>query len=520
MSWNKLLSLGISLFSLGVMPTAAQEFLSIDVVRLEQVGSVDERFQSFQIGMSHLTGGETWRTYDPAKDETARDSPTAFSEVREAREPADLAHPRLRALTAALAPLYIRYGGTTANSVYFQEDDGSRTTPPEGYLTVLTREAWKGAVEFAEAVDAKIVTSFAVSPGVRDEYGLWTPAQAEPWLRYTRDIGATIYAAELYNEPNAPEPDWNAEPKTAEEFARDYAHFRAFMAEVAPEIRLAGPGVIRLGIPVPIPSLEATSAEEYMASTPPSSFDIVSYHFYGAVSERCVAADSPAAISAEQALSESWLARPDKAFQQHRRLRDRYAPGTPLWLTETGAASCGGTRWQTTFLDTFRYLDTQARLARQGLDAIFTHALISGSNGIIDEHTFMPNASYWAALLWRRLMGTEVLAVDSAVSGVSLYAHCHPATNGAVTVMALNTTDRPMPITMTTPQQWYTLTAATLDSSEVQLNGTRLVLKDDDRLPDLVPDFSANEDRKLLPHSVNFIVVPEAGNSACVSLHD
>jgi hypothetical protein len=74
-------------------------------------------------------------------------------------------------------------------------------------------------------------------------------------------------------------------------------------------------------------------------------------------------------------------------------LRDRYAPGAPIWLTETGGAACGGLRWQPTFLDAFRYLDTLSRLAKQGLDAMFTHALISGSNGVIDEKTFQPNAS-------------------------------------------------------------------------------------------------------------------------------
>lgn len=42
---------------------------AIDAGALPFVREVDERFHSFQIGMSHLTGGETWRTYDENAEE-------------------------------------------------------------------------------------------------------------------------------------------------------------------------------------------------------------------------------------------------------------------------------------------------------------------------------------------------------------------------------------------------------------------------------------------------------------------
>jgi len=32
----------------------------LDVESMPLVRTIDERFQSFQIGMSHLTGGDTW----------------------------------------------------------------------------------------------------------------------------------------------------------------------------------------------------------------------------------------------------------------------------------------------------------------------------------------------------------------------------------------------------------------------------------------------------------------------------
>ncbi len=490
--------------------------LRIDGRDMPFVRTLDERFQSFQIGMSHLTGGETWSTYDESTQEGGEPRAKAFEAVREARNPTDLTSRRLRNLTAALGPLYIRYGGTTSNSVYFQDDDGPRLArPPEGFSVVLTRDSWRGAVEFAKVVDAKIITGFTVSEGVRDAAGDWTPRHAAPWLAYTQSIGGEIHAAELFNEPNAPEPGRMPEGQSAESFARDFATFSRFMRRAAPAVKLAGPGVATLGVPVPVPSLEKTTPEQYMAADPKPKVDIVSYHFYGAIAERCAPPDSPAGIGADSALSDEWLARPDRQFQRHRALRDSVAPGAPIWLTETGAAACGGTRWQPTFLDTFRYLDTQARLARQGLNAIFTHALISGSNGVIDEKNLMPNASYWAALMWRRLMGTGVLDAGPAQPGLPVHAHCQRGMVGGVTVLAMNLRETPATIDVTGPVDLYVLTAPELQSRTVLLNGKPLALDGGDALPVIAPARVNDERVVLAPFSINFLALPQADNPSC-----
>ncbi|MFP5306021.1 MAG: hypothetical protein ACLGI7_09390, partial [Gammaproteobacteria bacterium] len=323
------------------------------------------------------------------------------------------------------------------------------------------------------------------------------------------------YAAELFNEPNAPEPGRMPQGHSAADFARDFAAFKTFIDQAAPDVKLAGPGVATLGVPVPVPALERETPEQYMTADPRPAFDIVSYHFYGAIAERCAPPDSPAGVSAEQALSEAWLARPDKPFLRHKALRDEHAPGAPIWLTETGAAACGGTRWQPTFLDVFRYLDTHARLARQGLDAMFTHALISGSNGVIDEKTFMPNASYWAAVLWRRLMGAKVLDAGVTRPGVHVYAHCQRGTPGGVTILAINLRTTPTKIAVSGPVELYALTAAELQSRTVLLNGRPLALGPDDALPALAPTRLDEDTIALAPTSVSFLSLPQAGHPSC-----
>src|SRR3546814_369398 len=233
-----------------------------------------------------------------------------LASVREPRAPTDLSNPRFRKLVSALAPLYIRYGGTTTNTVYFQNNDEPKLKEaPAGYKTVLTRKRWREALDFAEAVDAKIYTGFSVGHGVRDKAGVWTPVHAKAWLEYNKSIGGEIYAAELFNEPNMEgHSDRLGKNYKQQEFARDYAIYREFITKADSRIKLVGPSDVETGGG----SMEGTpGTEDYLTAEPPPKFDIISYHFYPAIAERCAGPDSPRGIKVENALSEEYLARQD-----------------------------------------------------------------------------------------------------------------------------------------------------------------------------------------------------------------
>ncbi len=490
--------------------------LRIDAASLPFVREVDERFQSFQIGMSHLTGGDTWVSYDEIPEEgVTRDYAGDLSAVREPRDPTDLTNRRLRNLASELGPFYVRYGGTTSNSVYFQDNDAPRMAEiPEGYSRLLTRAAWKGAIEFAQLVDAKIVTGFTVSSGVRDEAGVWTPVHATALLDYTEAVGGEIYAAEMFNEPNMAAYDDMLEHYGPADFSKDFAAYSKFMKQAAPGMKLVGPGDVDVGTYAgPRPNVPET--EDYFSTEPKPQFDILSYHYYGALSERCAPPDSDRGVSADDALSEEWLGRQDRPLRERKALRDKYASGAPIWNTETGAAACGGPQWQPTFRDTFRYLDTNARLSKQGLDAIFTHALISGSNGVIDEKTFRPNPNYWAALMWRRMMGTKILDAGPIEPGFHLYAHCQRGVSGGVTLLAINLQDQSRGLRLNGPADLYVLSAPELQSRTVLLNGNPLKLEPDDTVPETLPRRSTSGDVTLAPTSIIFIALPDAGNASC-----
>jgi heparanase 1 len=101
--------------------------------------------------------------------------------------------------------------------------------PPEGFQTVLTRQEWKGVVDFAKAVNAEIITSFATTPGTRNAEGAWTPDQARRLLAYTEAAGGRIRAAEFMNEPNFAAESRGARrdttPLDSRETSRPSAHF-------------------------------------------------------------------------------------------------------------------------------------------------------------------------------------------------------------------------------------------------------------------------------------------------------
>ena len=178
------------------------------------------------------------------------------------------------------------------------------------------------------------------------------------------------------------------------------------------------------------------------------------------------------------ALSEDWLARPDKILAFYGGLRDRFEPGKPLWLTETAQTACGGDRWASTFLDSFRYLNQLGTLARRGVQVHMHNTLASSDYGLLDETTYAPRPNYWAALLWRRFMGTTVLNPGtSPAPSLHLYAHCLRSHPGGVALLAINaSTTKPETLDVPIASGRYTLTAQDPMGGDVELNDRVLKL--------------------------------------------
>jgi hypothetical protein len=508
----------------GIQKAAAQvPTVSVDPSRLPRLGTIDERFQSYNVEMVEVTGGKFWKPYCASVSApSARDAVSAGNapagrnpDIYEYRAPIDLLNPRLRTLAAALAPAYVRVSGTWANTTYFAENDQTLSTPPSGFSAVLSRERWKGVIDFAHAVDAKIVTSMAISPGVRGATGLWQSDQARRFFAYTKSVGGRIAATELMNEPTLAAIGGAPKGYDAAAYGRDFKVFHAFIKASEPDLIVLGPGSV--GETTKSYSLihhgsEAISTRDMLAASGPG-IDAFSYHHYGAASQRC--SGIPGQTTPEAALSEEWLASTDQTRAFYQTLRDEFEPGKPMWVTETADAACGGNPWASTFLDTFRYLDQLGRLAKAGVQVVAHNTLASSDYGLLDEKTLRPRPNYWAALLWRRLMGTTVL--DAGMHrGAHVYAHCRRAVPGAVTLLAINT-DRTTAAILRLPltSERYSLSADHPQSAEVKLNGTALELGPNDGLPHFTAVRSPPGSVEVAPATITFLTIGNAGNTAC-----
>jgi hypothetical protein len=334
---------------------AAAGEIAIAASDLPVIGTIDERFQSFNIEMVSVTGGPFWKPYAP-NDGAVKPGEKTQSAVRKdaglfaVRSPIDLANLRLRKFASALSPAYLRISGTWANTTFFANSDAAPTRPPDGYKSVLTRRQWNGVIDFSKAIDAPIVTSFAISSGTRDPKGVWKPDQAREIISATREAGGRIVAAEFMNEPDLPAIGGAPTGYGAAAFARDLRVFHAFLKQSAPDIMLLGPG-----------ATGSTPEDSALFLASSARINAVSYHYYGALSERCAGAREP-----DFALSEEWLSGTDRAFAFYAALRDRIVPGKPIWLTETAelpAAEIDGVRLFLTTSDTSTNSDDWQGLA-------------------------------------------------------------------------------------------------------------------------------------------------------------
>ena len=496
---------------------------------LRRIATVDPRFQSYNVEMAEVTGGNFWRPYtrESIATLTAKASagtPTAFSgqvgqdtTMFQYRPPLDLTNTRLRKMAAALGPAYVRVSGSWANSIYFHDAD---TPPPKkapaGFEGVLTRAQWRGVLDFARAANARLMTSFAISQGVRDSAGIWTPVQASKIMRYTKAAGGQITAAEFFNEPNMPEYAGAPTGYDPAQYAQDHAAFVRFARAEAPGMRVVGPssvgeGTLLKGLEGKMPGFMGTKA--MFSATPRPQMDVFSYHYYPAGSIRTGMLSPP-----DTALSEEFLSRTDREYEYYvTGIRDKLVAGRPpVWITETADAAGGGNPWGATFLDSFRYTDQMGRLARRGVNVIYHNTLAASDYGLLDQSTFQPRPNYWAALLWRRLMGTTVLDAGPSRPALHLYAHCLPDHPGGVTLLAINNSrTEASTIDLATGADRYTLSAPELQSPRALLNGRELALGPNDALPELRGERVPAGPVSLAPATITFLAVPTAANAAC-----
>ncbi|WP_162794065.1 hypothetical protein [Runella rosea] len=478
-----------------VRETFAQNKLNLTQMGL--IGKVDERYQSFNVEMCEVIGGDFWIPYELIDSVRKHSNKKGIDALKWKIEPINLSQQKLRNLAAALGPTYVRVSGTWANAVYFQDNvEAKLASPPAGFKNILTRKQWKGVIDFCKAVDGKLVTSFPISDGMFDKEGNWTPTQVKSILEYTRAVGGEIAAAELFNEPSHASHGDAPKGYNGARFAKDFAAFSAFAAEAAPKMKIIGPGSTGEGI---LPSGLDLSVDELLSATPKPTFEVFTYHYYGTVSRRCMGGQKP-----ENALSAEWLSRTEKGLEFYQNARDKYVPNAPIWLTETAEAACGGNPWAATYLDSFRYLEQLGRLAKKGVQVVMHNTLARSEYALLDHDTHNPRPNYWAALLWGKLMGTDVYESANTEAGVDIFVHDLKGKKKGKAVLILNTNAKASSVEIPAGAKQYTLTADELMTKKVKLNGVELRLNGDE-IPAITGRNVKKGNVELPAHSIMFL---------------
>ncbi len=94
---------------------------------MTRLGTIDDRYQSYNIEMLEITGGMFWKPYGSASNGQTAGAPDRSgvpagmdADLYEYRPPVDLSNSKLRRLAAALGPAYVRVSGTWANTITFR----------------------------------------------------------------------------------------------------------------------------------------------------------------------------------------------------------------------------------------------------------------------------------------------------------------------------------------------------------------------------------------------------------------
>ncbi len=489
--------------------------MNLNNLTLTPIRQRNPKLFGYNVEMAEVTGGTFWKPYTPEQVAGTEPFPeldpkadlmAMVANMMSFFAPADLYDPRLRTLAKELGPAIVRFSGSWATKLYFDPDGHTGGKAPEGFAAVLTREQWQGALDFAKAIDAEIMVSVANCPGThRDGIGEWFPDQAAALWDYTEAQGMKIAYAEFMNEPNILVGAGMSAEYGPKEFGRDHDLFARWLQKNHPETKLVGPCNAKG------PRLTGQSAQMMIPcdvlldhiQIQPASF---SYHSYTGISERGKLFGFH--YEFEQALDESYLEATMEDLAYNAALRDQYAPGADLWVTESADAGSGGNTWAPTFVEVIRLLDELCKFAQRADGVILHNTLAASAYGLLEAETNIPRPQYWAALLYNKLMGLTVYETGESIrEGCHLFAQSRgDGKEGKCWLYLNNSWDKVAEVEVPDCEV-YQLTAPMPRSTEIYLNGEPIVLPENpEELPALNGVVQTAGTIVMPPCSATFIV--------------
>ncbi|XP_039615623.1 heparanase [Polypterus senegalus] len=471
---------------------------------------------------------------------------------------------KLRTLAKGLAPGYLRFGGTKADFTVFLPDANhvkaqlweykfifQNKSADNCYKSILPYGAEKylknewllqdelilrnenqnifnyqtisgSSVDmlYAFASCSGFHLIFGLNALLRNDNNVWNSSNAEQLLKYCQSKQYRI-SWELGNEPNSFEKKAGIKVDGSQ-LGKDFIHLHNILQKypLFQSSSLYGPDVGQ-------PQKHRRKLLNGFMKAAGKVINACTWHHYY-VDGRDTSLDeflSPAVL-------DSFAVKSKDVFQ----MVEKIVPGKKVWLGETGSAFGGGAPGLSdTYAAGFMWLDKLGLSAKLGIDVVIRQVFVgAGSYHLVDSN-FDPLPDYWLSLLYKKLVGPEVLNVTIFTHDgdqnrhLRVYMHCtrNNSTNfksGDVTLIALNLSKKTTTIHL--PEYFfskridaYQLEPAGeggLSSRNIQLNGKLLVMVDERTLPELTGStLPVGSPLQIPGFTFAFYVIRDANVSAC-----
>lgn len=504
-----------------------RQTIKLNTDNLKIIRKVNERMMSYNIEMAEVTGGTFWKEYTPeqitgkAKVPAVTIGKECFTTMREVMQyysPADLRKKLLIKLAKRLWSAWVRVYGTWATGTYYDFDGITGGVPPAGYKNVLNKGQWIGVLEFVKAVGGKLMISVSNCEDDHPDGGELDLSQTEKIFKFSHDYGVDIEAAEFMNEPNMLEISGAPKVYGVEDYSRDQNIFYSWLRKNYPGCLIVGPcsmadpsvvGLEDRNFGATMRAFCRVCTTEELMKGAEIMPDVFSYHYYNGISERAGSVFPELHRTAEDALTDEYLAVASKYAKSYMALRDKYVPDGEMWVTESGDAAAGGSTWASTYLDVFRTLNELGSFSLVTNGVIFHNTLASSDYRFLRHGTFDPRPDYFAVLLWNELMGQTVYDCgDSDKECVHVYCHSRKdGKKGAVYLIMNNSLTETLTVEIPKEAERYTLSAETIRSAEILLNGKPLKISDTSGFPELEPVHQGAGRAELPPATCTFLAL-------------
>ncbi|KAL5783079.1 hypothetical protein ACOSP7_008108 [Xanthoceras sorbifolium] len=465
----------------------------------------------------------------------------------------DLANPILSNAIKAFSPLKIRLGGTLQDRVIYESKYDHQVQACTPFVKnslgllgfsqgCLPMSRWDELNIFFKNAGAAVIFGLNALSGRKigtdgSAVGAWNSSNAASLMRYTVNKGYTIYGWELGNELSG---NGVGSRVAADQYASDMISLQDIVDNIYTGFQVK-PLVLAPG-----GFFDENWFLEFIDKTP-KSLQVVTHHIYNlgpGVDDHLI----------DKILNPSYLNSGSQPFSGLQRILQSSASSAVSWVGEAGGAYNSGRNLVTNaFVFSFWYLDQLGMASVYDTKTYCRQTLIGGNYGLLNTNTFVPNPDYYSALLWHRLMGSNVLSTSfSGTTKIRAYAHCskrsqgitvllinldgkttvqvqlsteNAVSHGALTVQQQQQTQRTKFAKMSrdykadvNTREEYHLTAkdGNLHSQTMLLNGKILTVNTSGEIPPLEPIHVSMQDPiTVAPFSIVFADIPSVGLPAC-----